>query len=965
MDKKITIYKAGTNEERIKVHIGKGSTAKFSLGKEDYVTIKFSLDSIVSFAYGDYIDINEISEERKGLADSLAMELNAIGNDYAFDERIRSLLSPRYMIVGATHPSYNTNTGGYDYTLRMEAWYMEWEHIIFRMPYVKRDYNESISTLNLNPGNAVSIRIETFEIKNGDVVTFRINDSEGAIVQDNYSLGVNGAWYAGIPINKDKTIIFNKDVEYMSLYISGDVITKKSTAYLVITKGSGDAEIYLNECEWSLTDKIENHVKALLYCLRSHGVNINARIDFNEVETASERTQNYALVEWSSSGGDYVISHVNNVDNITNGETRTDVFIEDDTKFIQYNKTKMISAIKSLSKEWDCDWWLEGDVLHFGRIESRNVADIKIGVSASSISSSNSSKDFATRLYVYGGTRNMSPTYRKKLVFSSTNQGNEITDQSKPINVNWFSTRRKNGRSWMSKSTYYADNTDGYMWGKYGLYFGTGSDYNLIYGSLNTGRVELGTCKQNWQIQSLYVLEGEDVMIDIDLNAIKGKISSTDTPTRFVESLKLSIVNSNGDTVLVENLSTDNSIADYYNPANGIYGRQFEHIRKIYTAESSGSIRIDVSSTGNFLLSYKLVASVTNEFNTALAKVVYEDGTSEDIEINPSGYAYYEANAKRVVSREYHPQGTKYTMEGLSWRKVPSNYYEGEFDNSSVLNKVSDIRLRMPAKDYVDIPIGRELTDDEIIEDVVILDDVYPHRGDTVSECKTYTYQETMIDAVTGEERKEDWNAYIIKGELLSRDFSNDYVLEGEDLMINFKTGKLAGMTFVVEYNKAHAFEPSQPEKMPDGTRNPEAQWFEIIKNEDYGIRLPNDVLRPEPGDTFVLFGYDTSFMANTLINDAEEELLRRATLEAQKQIHNQSTYDITILPSWLDGNDRWFRVGDSMRFDTGNYFVPVRSERIIGYEVKMDIPIDHPKFVVGESPAYSRLTSIESKIKS
>ena len=73
---------------RYSTPINEGSKRKYLLMKEDYITLKFSLDDPVHFKLGDGID-NELGV---------------------------------FELVDLYKPAYNTSTGGYDYELRLDAY---------------------------------------------------------------------------------------------------------------------------------------------------------------------------------------------------------------------------------------------------------------------------------------------------------------------------------------------------------------------------------------------------------------------------------------------------------------------------------------------------------------------------------------------------------------------------------------------------------------------------------------------------------------------------------------------------------------------------------------------------------------------------------------------------------------------------------------------------------------------------
>ena len=78
--------------------IKEGGKRKFTLMKEDYVTLKFSLDTPIHFKLGDGID-------------------NETG---------------MFELCDLCQPTYNTATAGYDYELRLDAYYRKWKNKIFK-----------------------------------------------------------------------------------------------------------------------------------------------------------------------------------------------------------------------------------------------------------------------------------------------------------------------------------------------------------------------------------------------------------------------------------------------------------------------------------------------------------------------------------------------------------------------------------------------------------------------------------------------------------------------------------------------------------------------------------------------------------------------------------------------------------------------------------------------------------------
>lgn len=299
-----------------------------------------------------------------------------------------------------------------------------------------------------------------------------------------------------------------------------------------------------------------------------------------------------------------------------------------------------------------------------------------------------------------------------------------------------------------------------------------------------------------------------------------------------------------------------------------------------------------------------------------------------------------------------------------STRNIPSNYRP--VDESVVVNGVVQKRLMLPVgTPYIDA--YPNMRTEEAVEQVVVFDDVYPRRTGTMSDITTHEYTD-KIEEEGKEPVYKKWNAYRFKDTGIM--FSKDYVLEGQELRIIFQSGSLNGMEFAVTFNPCdkEGGETPVPEKNSDGSWNPPAQVWEIVRNEDYGRELPGDVMVPKNGDTYVLSGFDTKFVSDAMIPDAENELKERAQKYIAKSKVDPSTYENRMMPDSIYSEDGLYKlldVGDRVNLINRAYFENGRQSRIIGFEYNLDIPYDHPVYTVGETASYSRLGELEGRLES
>lgn len=292
-----------------------------------------------------------------------------------------------------------------------------------------------------------------------------------------------------------------------------------------------------------------------------------------------------------------------------------------------------------------------------------------------------------------------------------------------------------------------------------------------------------------------------------------------------------------------------------------------------------------------------------------------------------------------------------------STRNIPNNYRP--VDESVVVNGIVQKRLMMPVGvPYVDA--YPDMTTEEAIEDVVVFEDIYPRRTGTMSSV-TPVEKKDDIENEDGSTTQQKYTVYQFKDSGIT--FSKDYILPGEELRIVFQTGAMAGMDFAVRFNPE-----DDPEKLEDGSWNPEAQLWEIIRNEDYGRMLPADTLIPKDGDTYNLYGFDsTSEVFKDMVSKAEEELEEAAKKYVEKTKIDPNTYPCTMMSDYMynDGNVRTneFTVGARINLINPAYFENGRVSRVIGFEFDLDIPYSSPVFTIGETAGYSRIGDLEEKV--
>ena len=353
-----------------------------------------------------------------------------------------------------------------------------------------------------------------------------------------------------------------------------------------------------------------------------------------------------------------------------------------------------------------------------------------------------------------------------------------------------------------------------------------------------------------------------------------------------------------------------------------------------------------------------------------------------------------------------------------STRNIPQGYRQK--DTGIVMNGVVQKRLMLPkGVPYIDTRIG--MKPNEVVEGVLVLEDIYPR---TKSKVATVTAVEKNMEpteaaaqqqptepsststttgstdtdtnaAVNGSaqngtetdgkktdgKKTEKVNVYRFTTKDFT--FSKDYILPGQTLQVQFQSGKLNGMTFEVAFNPEGVSEQvakkdENGKETGETEANPAAQVFELVRNDTYGIMLPNDTIHPEVDDTFVLLGWDANKMSTwkELITKAEKELEDRARTYLSSKEEDPLTYTCTMMSDWMYGlngegkQDASFtKVGTfylGLRVNLSNeafFGSGGRQSRVVGYEYKLDIPYDGAKIYCGESAFYSKNKATQSAI--
>lgn len=711
-----------------------------------------------------------------------------------------------------------------------------------------------------------------------------------------------------------------------------------------------------NETSFTLTATAEVHMEVIL-------ANVNALAS----ETLADGTK---------------VEHKNY---LHNGQREWIVSIDDSVdasaKTLSYDGINIIDALTQIAEAYDCEWWINGNIICLGKCEETNeYVDLELGVNVAEMSHSDSKEDLATRILVFGGERNISPRYRKDLIFnvtSVTNSGNRISDTTRVLQSEWFPEI-------MRVSAPGATFTLPFTTTRSATVSSSQTTDALIHSISQTQtNVEAG----EWRIA---------------LSKYKPTITFSNRKGSCWEGMcKITIsgVTQDGITKQLAEYATTMYIYALTAPIQASFQDQTLKIDSdlksltvsvYFYAKLQGNSSIEASvspGSGGAILFSKTdpryrVGGITIEKIDADGSVIT---TFSGVIFNPD-YAdgYSDKNILQLPNGASMAVGDRFKIREILENKVKSSYFSSRYSayenmGSIITNGVVTNRLMLPishGKPYVDYKDG--LTMEEGVEDVVIFEDIYPKATCMITSVSTVDRKETVKND-DGSQTDRTFTAFKIKDDFFTaaRPFDTDYIIPGKTLEITFgdgkrykegdvipsgkkvgdlvypNSGKLNGWTFEVQFTKDE-----------DGS----AIWEIVRDNESY---IPNDILRPEIGDTFVLTGCDIAVVDDLYTEEAEKELLETALRYVAKINIDPSTYDCTMMPDVMK-SELTLGIGKRVNLLNSAYFdhqtdengkVWGRKSRVIGFEYPLDIPWDNPVYTIGEKSAYSRFGEIEDKI--
>lgn len=698
------------------------------------------------------------------------------------------------------------------------------------------------------------------------------------------------------------------------------------------------------ESRWNLTDTLTSHAQRI-------ADNVNAILDPNVTVITDPTT------------GDTIINNDGYGIEVT-AATAAEI------KHISYEGNDIIEAMTMIAEAYGCEWWVTDEsvtigntiyasTIHFGKCEAdigitgSSVSDgayiMDLGGNVVSMDIARDQQDYCNRIYAYGGTQNIPETYGRKLEFTATSyiaRTRTFKDAARELTLDMI-----DGESTIPSVEFIADEIE------------EDEDASNLKRSYSQ------------QIDTPSSLSGKQAFrsdIVTSLTIESDDWSQTDVPAVDL-SAKLHYGNSMRDIPVTVRRSGE----------------------KGWYAEVSLDTEINLGSTAvwvyvQLLWSIAYVEgtvhwedTVTVETNGHVTATEDASSGSKPVTIvfggNEYGAVFYGANGNLIFNVGNVPTGfgvgSKYTIKNINTMKVPLSWYTQEYD-AGTLTSLGDRRLHLPLSTYPNRYMEADATRSEmqIVERVVLFDDVFPKLNLRIKSLRSDRKQE-RIEHSDKTVTYEDYDEYSFKLDYYNEqqqawvnfNFRIDYLLDGAKLQAVFSaptsadaTGHLlAGMTFDLAFD--------------------EYKGFTIIRNNEYGVNLPNDRLKPSDNDTLVLVGWNPNAMTELgMVANAEAELAAKASEYLQAIQEGQFTINAKMFSRTMTQypfcNGTGFDSNGRRRFGLLDIGCKVKVlhdalpngykvSRIIGCEYKLDMPFDTPTYIIGETDAYSRLKQIEKQL--
>lgn len=458
------------------------------------------------------------------------------------------------------------------------------------------------------------------------------------------------------------------------------------------------------EAKWSLTDTLQAHAGIL--------------------------TDNLSEIGYTYGGKDYMVY------------IHEDVEKKNEAKLIAYDSTTLLSSLDQMAETFDTEWWIEENIIHFGRCEQGDkTITLEQHKELNGLSRSEDSEEHGTRLYAFGSSRNLNQNYRRKLKNPFTIDGIHDLYSTK---VRFTTNKPK---------TFYSENMRIKIT-SYSKYAGQTFTFKVVSGSY--GNPAAGQTA-SWN----------NPVFEIEVSSMTDAIGfQNGTGVQFII----------GDETGGQTDDSKTTMVKIERDSYQIFSFKDLQLQKKAITRNSTITLADKTTTG---IEFIGIAS---------------DGTN-NVNDSRDCYALTDKTKKLVGSQQV-------TLAHLAMAYINKFYTEPIDGQSEVaIQGVSDTILQLPiGTPYIDS--DPNLDPDDITDIVKTYEDIYPRALLTITEVTEIPAKTTDTD--TG--NVTYWTAYRFKAKLQDGSpfvFDSIYETQEENkpLSIHFESGQLNGMDFEVHFN--------------------------------------------------------------------------------------------------------------------------------------------------------------------
>lgn len=458
------------------------------------------------------------------------------------------------------------------------------------------------------------------------------------------------------------------------------------------------------EAKWSLTDTLQAHAGIL--------------------------TDNLSEIGYTYGGKDYMVY------------IHEDVEKRNEAKLIAYDSTTLLSSLDQMAETFDTEWWIEENIIHFGRCEQGDkTITLEQHKELNGLSRSEDSEEHGTRLYAFGSSRNLNQNYRRKLKNPFTIDSIHDLYSTK---VRFTTNKPK---------TFYSENMRIKIT-SYSKYAGQTFTFKVVSGSY--GNPAAGQTA-SWN----------NPVFEIEVSSMTDAIGfQNGTGVQFII----------GDETGGQTDDSKTTMVKIERDSYQIFSFKDLQLQKKAITRNSTITLADKTTTG---IEFIGIAS---------------DGTN-NVNDSRDCYALTDKTKKLVGSQQV-------TLAHLAMAYINKFYTEPIDGQSEVaIQGVSDTILQLPiGTPYIDS--DPNLDPDDITDIVKTYEDIYPRALLTITEVTEIPAKTTDTD--TG--NVTYWTAYRFKAKLQDGSpfvFDSIYETQEENkpLSIHFESGQLNGMDFEVHFN--------------------------------------------------------------------------------------------------------------------------------------------------------------------